>query len=387
MRKNDYYKTLGVERNASPEAIKAAYRSLAMKYHPDLHPNDKEAEEKFKEVSEAYDVLKDEKKREVYDKFGSSAFAPGSGHQKQSDFGSGFSFGTSFSDFFEGVFGDLMGGTRKAPDQGSNSSHVGQGSDLRYDLSLSLEEAYHGKSETIAIEAFMKCSACNGSGSRSQGGVSRCSNCYGRGSVYSQHGMFSIETTCQTCRGSGQVLRDVCQVCTGYGRVHSEKKLSVSIPAGVERGHQIRIPSGGDCGVRGGKSGDLYVFVNVKDHEIFNREGSSLSCRVPLSMVTSILGGSIDIPLISGGSARIIIPEGTQSGRRFRLQEKGMSTLRRRVKGDLVVEVQVELPIHLSERQKKLLMEFDSDGAGKKNSYPRVQSFLEKVKSYLRSSG
>ncbi len=392
MSKRDYYEILGVDRSASPDELKKAYRKMAMKYHPDRNPGDKQAEAHFKEINEAYEVLKDDQKKAAYDRYGHAAFDPamggfGGGAGRRSGAGAGpdfeFNFGGNFSDIFEEVFGDFMGGRGGARGR-AGPSGAQRGSDLRYSLTLSLEEAFRGKSETIKISGLRSCKECDGSGARKgSSGVTQCAQCHGRGAIRRQQGFFTVETTCPACNGSGQTIKDPCQACHGQGRTRGERTLNVSIPAGIEDGSRIRLSGEGEPGTRGGPAGDLYVFVNIRPHEMFEREGSSLFCKVPIPFTTAALGGSIDVPTIEGGKARVSIPEGTQSGKQFRLKGKGMSILRRPTRGDMFIEVQVEIPVNLTKRQKELLQEFEGEKSTK--SQPQTESFLDRVKRYLDS--
>lgn len=391
MAKRDYYEILGVDRQASQEDLKKAYRKMAMKYHPDRNPGDKAAEAHFKEVNEAYEVLKDDQKKAAYDRFGHAAFDPSmggfGGGARRAGSGGGadfeFNFGGNFSDIFEEVFGDFMGGHSQRGRAGASTAQ--RGADLRYNLTLNLEEAFLGKSETIKISGLKTCRDCEGSGAQTgSGGVTSCAHCHGRGAIRRQQGFFTVETTCPACNGTGQTIKDPCKTCHGQGRTRSERSLNVSIPAGIEDGSRIRLSGEGEPGTRGGPAGDLYVFVKIRPHEIFEREGSSLFCKVPIPFTTAALGGSIDVPTIEGGKARVSVPEGTQSGKQFRLKGKGMSILRRTARGDMFIEVQVETPVNLTKRQKELLQEFAEENKGAK-SQPQTESFLDRVKRYLET--
>ncbi|MGH6942593.1 MAG: molecular chaperone DnaJ, partial [Geminicoccaceae bacterium] len=310
MAKRDYYETLGIRRNASGAEIKVAYRKLAMQHHPDRNPGDKAAEQRFKELSEAYEVLRDDQKRAAYDQFGHAAFEGGLGAGR-----GGFDFG-SFADVFDDLFGDFMGGGRR---RGAQT----RGADLRYNLEITLEEAFAGKQAQVRVPTTVRCDACNATGSARSTPAGLCPSCRGAGRVRAQQGFFTIERTCPTCAGSGRVITDPCEVCGGSGRVHREKTLSVTIPQGVEDGTRIRLAGEGEAGTRGGVQGDLYIFVSVAPHRFFQRDGSSLYCRVPISIITAALGGQIEVPTIDGRRARLQAPEGTQTGHRFRLRAKG----------------------------------------------------------------
>ena len=366
MAKRDYYEILGVARNASAAELKAAYRKLAMQTHPDRNPGDKAAEQRFKELSEAYEVLKDEQKRAAYDQFGHAAFegVAGPGGRGNFDFG-------SFADVFDDLFGDFMGGGRR---RGAQS----RGADLRYNLEITLEEAFAGKQAQIRVPTTVRCEACGATGSIQGGPPGVCSSCRGAGRVRAQQGFFTIERTCPTCSGTGRVITDPCEACSGSGRVHREKTLSVTIPQGVEDGTRIRLVGEGEAGTRGGTTGDLYIFVSVTPHRMFKRDGSSLYCRVPIPVTTAALGGQVEVPTIDGRRARLQIPEGTQSGHRFRLRSKGMSELHGHARGDMFCEIVVETPVNLSRKQQELLRQFDEAGNG--STHPESEGFFAKVK-------
>jgi molecular chaperone DnaJ len=367
MAKRDYYEILGVQRNASAGAIKAAFRKLAMQHHPDRNPGDKAAEQRFKELNEAYEVLKDDSKRAAYDQFGHAAFEPGLGGGAR---GGGFDFG-SFADVFDDLFGDFVGGGRR------RGAH-GRGGDLRYNLTITLEEAFSGKQAQIRVPTTVRCEACNATGSAKGAPPGVCPSCRGAGRVRAQQGFFTIERTCPTCAGTGRVISDPCDLCSGSGRVHREKTLSVTIPAGVEDGTRIRLAGEGDAGTRGGTPGDLYIFVSVAPHRLFQRDGTNLHCRIPIPLTTAALGGQIDVPTIDGKRARLQIPESTQTGHRFRLRGKGMSELHGHNRGDMFCEIIVETPVNLTRRQKELLQEFERAGDGSTN--PESDGFFARVK-------
>ena len=370
MAKQDYYELLGVERGASGEDLKKAYRKLAMQFHPDRNPNDKNAEQKFKAINEAYDVLKDEQKRAAYDRFGHAAFEQGGG-RGPGDFG----FGTGFADIFDEMFGDLMG--RRGAGGGGN-----RGADLRYNLEITLEEAFKGKQTNIRATTQAPCEACNGSGAASGARPTNCPSCMGSGRVRAQQGFFTVERTCPSCHGAGRVIDNPCRSCGGQGRARKEKTLAVSIPAGVEDGTRIRLAGEGEAGIRGGASGDLYIFLAVKPHRIFQRDGANTHCRVPIAMPTAALGGTIEVPVIDGSRAKVSIPAGTQSGHQLRLKGKGMSVLRSPARGDMYVEVIVETPVHLSKRQQELLREFQKTDEGNR-AHPESEGFFAKVKEFF----
>lgn len=372
MAKADYYETLGIARGADAETIKKAYRKLAMQYHPDRNPGDKEAERKFKDVNEAYGVLRDDDKRAAYDRFGHAAFegaASGGGRGGGPGFG-GANF--DFGDIFDEMFGDFMGG------RGGGRASA-RGADLRYNMEISLSEAFRGKQANIRVASTAACEVCKGSGAEKGTSPKTCPSCKGAGKVRASQGFFTIERTCPTCGGQGQIIEKPCRTCSGHGRVQKDKTLSVSIPAGVEDGTRIRLAGEGDTGMRGASPGDLYIFVSIKSHPIFEREGADTFARVPIPMLTATLGGTIEVPTIDGSMARVTIPAGTQPGHRFRLRSKGMSVLRSTQRGDMYIEAAVEIPVNLTKKQKELLQEFE--GAGGRSSHnPQSDSFFAKAK-------
>ena len=374
MAKGDYYDILGVSKDASADDLKKAYRKLAMQYHPDRNPDDKEAEHKFKEVNEAYDVLKDQQKRAAYDRFGHAAFENG-GMGNAGGGGQGFG-GGGFADIFDEMFGDFMGGGGRRAGGGNGAT---RGSDLRLNLEITLEEAFEGKKAQIHVPTSTTCESCAGSGAEPGSSPVSCPSCNGRGRVRSQSGFFTIERTCPRCGGQGQVIDNPCNSCHGQGRVQKDQTLAVQIPAGVEDGTPIRLSGKGEAGLRGGPTGDLYVFISVKPHAFFKRDGAHLFCEAPIPMTTAALGGSIEVPVIDGKRAKISVPAGTQNGHSFRLRGKGMSVLRSSARGDLYVQVRVETPVNLSKRQKELLEEFSAESKGKSNS-PESEGFFNKVK-------
>ena len=375
MAKDDYYGTLGVERDASKEDIRKAYRKLAMKYHPDRNPGDKQAEQKFKEINEAHDVLKDEQKRAAYDRFGHAAFEQGGPGGNPFGGGAGAGFGgTGFGDIFEEMFGDFMGGGgRRGP--GSTA----RGADLRYNLEVTLEQVYKGAKTQIRVPTSVSCTECHGSGAAGGASPVTCPTCHGHGRVRAQSGFFTVERTCPNCQGVGQVIKDPCRNCGGSGRIRKEKTLSVNIPAGVEDGTRIRLAGEGEAGLRGAPAGDLYIFLTVAPHRFFQRDGANIFCRVPIPMTTAALGGSIEVPTLDGKRARINVPEGTQTGHQFRLAGKGMPVLRSTAHGDMFVQTVVETPVNLSRKQKELLREFEGSGSAEKTS-PESAGFFSKVK-------
>jgi molecular chaperone DnaJ len=376
MAKRCYYETLSVERNASDGDIKAAFRKQAMQLHPDRNPGDNDAEHRFKELNEAYEVLKDPDKRAAYDRFGHAAFEHGGGMGAGAP-GFGSDFATTFSDIFDDLFG--MSGRR------GRGSGRERGADLRYNMEISLQEAYAGKTAQIRIPTSVTCEVCSGTGARPGTKPKACPMCGGQGKVRHAQGFFTLERTCPNCQGRGQVIESPCASCAGSGRVMRERTLSVNIPSGVEDGTRIRLASEGEAGVRGGPPGDLYIFLSIGAHPFFQREGADLHCRVPVSMVTAALGGEFEVPTIDGGKTRVKVPEATQSGRRFRLQGKGMPVLRARQSGDMYVQVVVETPQKLTKRQRELLAEFDR--LSSTETQPESTGFFGKVKEFLDSFG
>ena len=370
MAKEDYYKTLSIDQNASKEDIKSAYRKMAMKYHPDRNSDNPEAEKRFKEVNEANDVLFDEEKRAAYDRFGHAAFEQGGqGGQGGGGFG-----GAGFSDIFEDMFGDFVGGGGRGNSQGS-----GRGSDLRYNMEITVTKAFTGDKTNIRVPTSIACVDCSGIGTKGGAAPDSCPTCNGHGKVRAQQGFFTIERACSTCRGAGKFIKDPCSGCSGSGRVHQEKTLSVTIPAGVEDGTRIRLSGEGEAGLNGAASGDLYIFITVSSHHIFQRDGANIYCAVPIPVTTAALGGFIEVPTVDGARARITIPVGTQSGHQFRLKGKGMSVLRSKERGDMFVQASVEIPVNLTKKQKELLKEFESAGNSEQNN-PESDGFFAKVK-------
>ena len=378
MAKRDFYDVLGVSRNASAEEIKKAYRRKARNLHPDRNKDNPNAEAEFKEVNEAYEILKDPEKKAAYDQYGHAAFEGGG--PQQGGFG-GFAhsdFSSSFSDVFDDLFGDFMGGRSRR----GGRRRATRGEDLRYDLQVSLEEAYSGVDKTIDVTAAANCPSCGGTGAQSGAQPTTCPTCSGAGKVHAQQSIFTVERICPTCSGLGQIVSNPCSVCGGSGRQQTSRSLSVTIPAGVENGTRFRLAGKGEAGQRGGPAGDLYIFVHVREHSLFLRDGRNLFCKVPVSVVTAALGGDIEVPTIDGGRSRVRIPEGSQSGRQMRLRGKGMPELRSSGNGDMFIELAVETPVNLTSRQKSLLREFDSLSS---ENNPESSGFLSRVKSFWDS--
>ena len=378
MAKRDYYDVLGVNKSASPEEIKSAYRKLAVKYHPDKNPGDKSAEDKFKEASEAYGILSDKSKKENYDNFGHAAFENGGGGQGGFGGFGGFN-GSDFSDIFEDFFGDFGGGGRRSNRRSSSN----RGSDLRYDLSVTLEEAYAGKKQNIQFSTSEKCNTCKGNGSKPGHSPDRCTYCGGNGRVRTNQGFFTVQQTCPQCAGSGEEITNPCNDCNGQGNKQTSKKLAVTIPQGVDDGTRIRLSGKGEAGTRGGANGDLYLFINVKSHELFKRSDENLFFECPISIADAALGTTIEIPTIDGGRAKIKIPEGTQSGKQFRLKGKGMPYMRGSGNGDLYVQIETEVPVSLNKKQKELLEQFRDIENDKSN--PSIKQFFQKAKSFWKN--
>jgi molecular chaperone DnaJ len=375
MSKRDYYEILGVERNATEAEIKKAYRRLAMKFHPDRNPDNKESEEQFKEAKEAYDILSDAKKRSAYDQFGHARVDPSMGAGP----GAGRYAGGGFGDIFDSVFGDIFGGAAR----GGGGERVYRGADLRYDLDLSLEDAVAGANIKIRVPKHIPCTACDGSGAKRGTSPVVCQTCNGLGQVRMTQGFFSVQQTCPQCRGSGKVVKEPCLTCRGAGRVRDTKTISVKIPAGVDTGDRIRLTGEGEAGEHGGPPGDLFVHIVVNDHPIFEREGTHLHCDVPISFVTASLGGEMEIPTL-GGKVKLKIPPETQSGKMFRLRGKGVGSVRTSTKGDLFCRVVVETPVNLTRKQKDLLMEFEKSMQDDANKHsPRATSWLDGVKKFF----
>ena len=384
MAKRDYYETLGVSKGASADEIKKAFRQKARALHPDRNADNPRAEAQFKEANEAYDVLKDAERKAAYDRFGHAAFEGGMGGgpgarrpgaqpgQGQGDFAS------AFSDVFEDLFGDFMGGQQGGRAAGGRARAT-RGSDLRYNMRITLEDAYGGQQKTITVPTAVQCGTCQGKGTEGASEPATCPTCAGMGKVRAQQGFFTVERTCPTCSGAGQIIKNPCKTCGGGGRVEKERQLSVNVPAGVETGTRIRLSGEGEAGLRGGPTGDLYIFVEVEDHPLFQRDGTSLYCTVPVAMTTAALGGEVEVPTIDGGRSRVKVPAGSQTGRQMRLRGKGMPALRGGPSGDMMIELAVETPVNLTGRQKDLLREFEQVKA---DNNPAGDSFFRKVKGF-----
>ncbi|WP_413717842.1 molecular chaperone DnaJ [Silicimonas sp. MF1-12-2] len=377
MPKRDYYEVLGVSKGASADEIKKAYRSKAKELHPDRAQDNPNAEAQFKEVNEAYDVLKDADKKAAYDRFGHAAFEGGMGGGPRGGNYAGGDFASAFSDVFDDLFGDIMG--RRG---GSAGKRAVRGSDLRYNLRISLEDAYRGLQKSIQVPTAVQCDTCHGTGAESGAEPQACPTCSGMGKVRAQQGFFTVERTCPTCSGMGQIIKNPCAKCGGAGRVEKDRSLSVNIPAGVETGTRIRLAGEGEAGLRGGPSGDLYIFIEVTEHALFQRDGMNLYCRVPVSMTSAAIGGDIEVPTIDGGRSRVKVPAGSQSGRQMRLRGKGMPALRGGGSGDMMIELAVETPVNLTSRQKELLKEFEK--LSEENN-PESSGFFKKVKTFWDS--
>ncbi|MEZ5911083.1 MAG: molecular chaperone DnaJ [Paracoccaceae bacterium] len=373
MAKRDYYDVLGVSRGASAEELKKAYRTKAKELHPDRNKDNPGAEAAFKEVNEAYDALKDPERKAAYDRFGHAAFEGGMGARGGQGGGHG-DFASAFSDVFEDLFGDFMGGGR-----GAGRARSQRGSDLRYNLRVSLEEAYSGIQKTISVPSSVACDSCKGSGAEGGAEPETCPTCSGMGKVRAQQGFFTVERTCPTCGGIGQRIKNPCKSCGGAGRVERERALSVNIPAGVETGTRIRLAGEGEAGMRGGPAGDLYIFIDVREHALFQRDGVNLFCRVPVGMTAAALGGEIEVPSIDGGRSRVKVPAGSQTGKQMRLRGKGMPALRGGGMGDMMIELAVETPVNLTSRQRELLQEFEKLSS---ENNPESSSFFRKVKGF-----
>lgn len=385
MAKRDYYEVLGVSRGASAEELKKAYRTKAKELHPDRNQDNPKAESEFKEVNEAYEVLKDDQKKAAYDRFGHAAFengmgGGGGGGGPRGGFAQG-DFASAFSDVFEDLFGDFVGG---GGGRGGARARAQRGSDLRYNLRVTLEEAFKGVQKTINVPASVACDTCRGTGAEGGAEPVTCPTCSGMGKVRAQQGFFTVERPCPTCNGMGQIVKNPCRSCGGQGRTEKERTLSVNIPPGVETGTRIRLAGEGEAGMRGGPSGDLYIFIEVREHAIFQRDGVHLFCRIPVSMITAALGGEVEVPTIDGGRSRVKVQAGSQSGKQMRLRGKGMPALRGGGSGDMLIELAVETPVNLTARQRELLREFEK--LSEENN-PEGSSFFSKVKGFWDGMG
>ncbi len=381
MAKRDYYEVLGLSKGASADEIKKAYRAKAKELHPDRNKDNPNAETQFKEVGEAHDVLKDADKKAAYDRFGHAAFGGGmggGGGRPGAGFGNQGDFASAFSDVFDDLFGDFMG---SGGGRGGGRQRAARGADLRYNLRVTLEDAYVGLQKTINVPTSIACTSCEGSGAEGGAEPSTCPTCSGMGKVRAQQGFFTVERTCPTCSGMGQIISNPCKSCGGQGRVEKDRALSVNIPAGVETGTRIRLAGEGEAGMRGGPPGDLYIFIDVAEHKLFERDELNLFCRVPVSMTSAAMGGDIEVPTIDGGS-RVKIPSGSQSGRQMRLRGKGMPALRGSGSGDMFIELAVETPVNLTSKQKELLKEFE---ALSEDNNPESKSFFSSVKNFWDS--
>ncbi len=379
MAKRDYYEILGVNRQATEADLKSAFRKLAKEHHPDRNPDDKSAEQKFKELNEAYEVLKDPQKRAAYDQFGHAAFEGGRGGQS----GFGPDFASSMSDIFDDLFGEFMGG-RRGNQRGRGTGRE-RGADMRYNMEISLAEAYAGKQAQIKVPTSVRCEPCSGTGAKPGTKPSACPTCAGSGKVRASQGFFTIERTCPSCHGRGEFIDDPCRSCDGAGRITKERTLQVSIPAGVEDGTRIRLAGEGEAGARGGPAGDLYIFLSIKPHEFFQRDGADVFCRVPIAMTTAALGGNIEVPTLDGSRVKMPIPAGAETGKQFRLKGKGMPVLRSNVQGDMYIQVEVETPKNLTRRQRELLEEFDKEA--KADNSPASTGFFSRVKEFFEGKG
>ncbi len=384
MAKRDYYEVLGVSRSATEQDLKSAFRKLAKEHHPDRNPDDKNAEKNFKELNEAYEALKDPQKRAAYDRFGHAAF-DGMGGGRGGTGGFGPDFASSMSDIFDDLFGEFMGGRRGGGPAGRGRSGRERGADVRYNMEISLAEAFSGKTAQIRVPTSVTCETCAGSGAKTGTKPVSCPTCGGQGKVRASQGFFTIERTCPACQGRGEINPDPCTDCSGAGRVTKERTLSVNIPAGVEDGTRIRLAGEGEAGLRGGPAGDLYIFLSIKPHEFFQRDGADIFCKVPISMTTAALGGQVEVPSVDGMSTRVKIPEGSENGRQFRLKGKGMPVLRSSVSGDMYIQVEVETPKNLTRRQRELLDEFEKES--RKETSPESHGFFARMKDFFEGKG
>ena len=374
MSEQDLYQTLGIEKNSSDADIKKAYRKLAMKYHPDRNPDDTAAEQKFKSIQKAYAVLSDKQKRAAYDQFGHAGVNP------QGGMGGGFNTGDAFNDIFGDVFGDIFGGGRGQ----ARRSSAQRGSDLRYQVNLTLEQAVFGDKINVEIPSYNQCDSCTGSGAKEGTSATRCIKCDGRGAVRVQQGFFTLQQTCPECRGSGETIKDPCPICSGSGRKRTNRTIAIKIPAGVDNADRIRLSGEGEAGIKGGPSGDLYVDVTIKKHDIFEREGNHLICTIPISFGKAVLGGTVEVPTIDG-AVNLSIPSETQSGKTFRLKGKGIKSYRENFFGDLYCTVQVETPVSLTDEQKEILRQFDrSVNDSNTDHRPNKKTWTDSVSDFFK---
>ena len=380
MSKSDYYEILGCSKTASDDELKKAFRSKAKELHPDRNSGNASATEKFKKVNEAYDILKDPNKRAAYDRYGHAAFDGSMGGGFNTSGASNGDFASAFSDVFEDLFGDFMGGGNS---RSGNSQRANRGADLRYNMQISLKASFSGKKNNIDLPTSVSCDTCNGTGAQSGASPTSCPTCSGIGKVRAQQGFFTVERTCPTCSGKGQIIKNPCRLCSGQGRVEKSKKLSVNIPPGVETGTRIRLAGEGEAGIRGGQSGDLYIFIEVGKHSIFEREGNALFCRIPITMTTAALGGDLEAPTLDGGKTRVKIPKGSQNNKQLRLKGKGMPSIRGGIKGDLYIEILVETPVNLNAEQIQLLKKFEDSC---KDNNPVNKDFFSKVKNFWNTN-
>jgi molecular chaperone DnaJ len=381
MAKRDYYEILGVKAGASEQDLKSAFRRTAKDCHPDVAPGDKNAEQRFKELNEAYEVLKDPQKRAAYDRFGHAAFDGSMGGQRGGPGGFGPDFSNNMANIFDDLFGEFMGGRQGQRSRGGRE----RGADLRYNLEIALVDAFTGKKAQIRVPTSVQCDTCSGTGAKTGTKAKSCTTCGGMGKVRATQGFFTIERTCPACQGRGEMIDDPCGSCQGAGRVMKERTLSVDIPAGVEDGTRIRLAGEGEAGMRGGPSGDLYIFLLIKPHEFFQRDGADIFCKVPISMTAAALGGQIEVPTVEGVPTRVKIPEGSETGKQFRVKGKGMPVLRSNVSGDMYIQVEVETPKNLTRRQRELLEEFDRESH--KETSPESAGFFSRVKDFFDGKG
>lgn len=380
MSKRDYYEILGCSKTASESELKKAFRSKAKELHPDRNSGNSAATEKFKKVNEAYDILKDPEKRAAYDRYGHAAFDGSMGGGFSSGGSSNGDFASAFSDVFEDLFGDFMGGGNS---RSNSSQRANRGADLRYNMQISLKHAFSGKKTNIDVPTSVSCDTCKGTGAQSGAAPTSCPTCSGIGKVRAQQGFFTVERTCPTCAGKGQIIKNPCRLCNGQGRVDKSKKLSVNIPPGVETGTRIRLAGEGEAGIRGGQPGDLYIFIEVEKHSIFEREGNDLFCRIPITMTTAALGGDLEAPTLDGGKTRVKIPQGSQNNKQLRLKGKGMPSIRGSSKGDLYIEILVETPVNLNAEQIQLLKQFENSC---RDNNPANKDFFSKVKNFWNTN-